>query len=412
MNILYITAACLTKNTSANMSHNAFVQGLLENGVTVDIIMANDSWGEEDKVLKRWDEANYYEYNSISFSDRIRKRFASSNIQTTINNSTSCETKKTEVLSLKTKIKKRIRLICKIIFYTFFKPHPIYPLNNVWLKNASHFKCEKHYDLVISNSSPAASHKLASILIKKRNIHYKRWIQIWEDPWYHDLYGGHSIKILQEEDSLLKAGEEILYVSPLTLYYQKKHFPKYAQKMGFIPLPSMLIGNRENEITSEISFGYFGDYYSHTRNLKPFYDALLRTGMKGYIYGDSDIALSPSSNIDVSGRVTLDVLEKVQDRTSVLIHLCNLRGGQIPGKIYHYSATSKPILFILDGNEEEKNILKKYFGKYHRYIFCENNENEITKAILSIAKNLDKYYGEPVEAFYPKNVVSSFINKK
>ncbi len=40
MDVLYVVGSCLTKNTSANMSHNAYVQGLLENGCNVDIIMA------------------------------------------------------------------------------------------------------------------------------------------------------------------------------------------------------------------------------------------------------------------------------------------------------------------------------------------------------------------------------------
>ena len=32
MKVLYVTSACLTKNTSANMSHNGYVKGLIDNG--------------------------------------------------------------------------------------------------------------------------------------------------------------------------------------------------------------------------------------------------------------------------------------------------------------------------------------------------------------------------------------------
>ena len=69
MKVLYVTASCLTKNTSANMSHNGYVQGLLENGAELDIIMASDSWGEADNKLSKWSKARYYEYNSVSFAD-------------------------------------------------------------------------------------------------------------------------------------------------------------------------------------------------------------------------------------------------------------------------------------------------------------------------------------------------------
>lgn len=54
MKVLYITGSCLTKNTSANMSHNGYVQGLLENGAEVTILMANDSWGKTDNKLHKW----------------------------------------------------------------------------------------------------------------------------------------------------------------------------------------------------------------------------------------------------------------------------------------------------------------------------------------------------------------------
>ena len=194
---------------------------------------------------------------------------------------------------------------------------------------------------MVSNSSPSASHKLVDILAKKGQISFKRWVQIWEDPWYHDLYGGHSEQIKQEEHNLLRVGQEIYYVSPLTTHYQKKFFADCADKMNSIPLPFLAFGEDKGGIDSEISFGYFGDYYSHTRNLQPFYDAIRTTKSKCYIYGDSDLNLISQNKIVVSGRVTLDKLEKVQNQTSILVHLCNLRGGQIPGKIYHYSANGR-----------------------------------------------------------------------
>ena len=53
MRVLYVTGACLLKNTSANMSHNAYVKGLIDNGADLDIIMASDSWGESDSMFQK-----------------------------------------------------------------------------------------------------------------------------------------------------------------------------------------------------------------------------------------------------------------------------------------------------------------------------------------------------------------------
>lgn len=408
MKVLYVTASCLTKNTSANMSHNGYVQGLLENGAELDIIMASDSWGEADNKLSKWSKARYYEYNSVSFADKIRdfaKKFIPQADTTIV--ATNSQAQQTQTANTRKRIS--LRAMAKQIFYTLFKPDPVYPLNATWLKNAAKFKSAIEYDLVVSNSSPSASHKLVSILTSKGRIKYKRWVQIWEDPWYHDLYGGHSDAILAEEHALLRDAKEIYYVSPLTTHYQKIYFADCAENMKNIPLPFLAFGEEGSSPNSKITFGYFGDYFAHTRNLRPFYEAMIATNSSGYIYGDSDLRLQGNEKLVVSGRVTLDILEKVQKQTSVLIHLCNLRGGQIPGKIYHYSATTKPILFILDGTEEEKKIIKEHFAQYDRYFFCDNTKEDIELAINKLTANYTQYCGRIVEEFSPKQVVAQLF---
>ena len=105
--------------------------------------------------------------------------------------------------------------------------------------------------------------------------------------------------------------------------------------------------------------------------------------------------------------MTLDVLDKVQAKTKVLLHLCNLHGGQIPGKIYHYSATTKPILFILDGTPEEKNILKNYFSQFDRFYFCDNCAEAILETINKICS--DNRAWTRLDAFSPKTVVGQLL---
>ena len=410
MKVLYVTGACLFRNTSANMSHNAYVRGLIENGVDLDIIMASDSWGESDSKFRKQTGARYFIYNSVSIPDRIRLRSRGLINSQGSGRSNSAGTADKAGLTRKSSVKTRLRRTFKRFFYSLFRPDPIYPLNKTWLKKARSFRSDVEYDLVVSNSSPAAGHRLVADLLARKHIKASRWVQIWEDPWYYDLYGNHSDAILEEEHNLLREAREVLYVSPLTLHYQKMYFPDCADKMGVIPLPAFLIGNQDRKpLSSPVSFGYFGDYYSHTRNLSPFYEALKDTGSVGFIYGDSDLKLPSTSLVTVSPRVTLDVLEKVQDKTDVLVHLSNLGGGQIPGKIYHYSVTKKPILFILDGTEEEKSVLKDHFSQFGRYVFCDNTLDDIVKAMSLIGGSAD-YVCTPVSAFTPLNVVGQFLS--
>lgn len=413
MRVLYVVGSCLTKNTSANMSHNAYVQGLLENGCQVDILMAKNSWGQQDSKLPTWEKAKYYCYPSTAPQDKVRlwvrkllpsptlEKFKSDGRQNSLPESIS------ETHSLKAKLRSGL----KGLYYHCFPKDPLYPLDRVWLKKASRFHSTFEYDLVVSNSSPAASHKLVLLLLQAKKISFKRWVQIWEDPWYADLYGLKNQMIFQEEHHLLTVATEVYYVSPLTLDYQKELFPDCAHKMKHIPLPYLDYANDNSEKCNQ-SFGYFGDYYSHTRDLVPFYEALRETGCVGKIYGDSDLHLESTERITVSGRVTLDVLARVQAETGILVHLCNLRGGQIPGKIYHYSATKKPILFILDGTDQEQSLIHSYFAQFDRYYFCKNTTDAILMTMKKICEDSVKAVEyAPVEAFSPKVVVYQLLSK-
>lgn len=405
MKVLYVVGSCLTKNTSANMSHNGYVQGLLENGCQVDILMAEDSWGAQDKALPTWEQASYFRYPSVAWQDRLRQkaRGAAPAPAESGGAAGNAGYKKTSLAALKS----GIRRWAKTMFYKCFPADPLYPLEKTWLKHAAGFRSDTVYDLVISNSSPAASHKLVGQLLKQKRLSCKRWVQIWEDPWFFDLYGGHGEIIREEEHALLREASEIYYVSPLTLKYQQRHYADCAHKMKHIPLPYFDFAKEAAAADEGWSFGYFGDYYAQTRNLVPFYEALVRSGHGGYIYGDSDESLRATDRIEISGRVTLDVLDKVQAKTRVLVHLCNLRGGQIPGKIYHYCATDKPILFILDGTPEEREILKSYFSQFDRFYFCENQGDSILRAIDEICSDGREW--TRLEAFSPKVVVRQLL---
>lgn len=412
MKVLYVVGTNLSMNTSANISHNAYVQGLIENGCDVDILMSSSSWGEKDESLPIWPDANYYIYNSISTIDHIKslfkkafdQRIAFSNTAPVIDESEYEISKSTSTL------KQTIRRFLKTSYDFAFNTSQIYNLDRTWLKNASSFKEKSPYDLIISNSSPASSHKLVLDLLRNTHLTDTRWIQIWEDPWFFDLYGGHSVEVKREEHRLLKAAKEIFYVSTLTLYYQKKHFADCAHKMKHIPLPYLKIDDNKSAIKgNKIHFGYFGDYYRKTRNLQPFYEAMVKSQAFGLINGDTDLDLASTNRIKVGGRVNLEELSRLQDETDVLVHLCNLHGGQIPGKIYHYSATEKPILFILDGTIEEKKVIKEYFKTFNRYHFCDNTKEEILKIINKFLSGSENFEESPVLDFAPQQVIKKLL---
>lgn len=387
MKILFTVGSCLEINNSANFCHIAYIRGAVEAGHDVDVISMSSKGCLTDDTIALPEVSNMYVYDAPA-----------------INESSSSVRKLSKLLSPEIKAK------LKNIFY---HSDSIYGKTaETWISRASAFKSDVRYDAVISLATPYSGHLLASILIGNKNVITDRWIQIWEDPWSADLYvakGNDDIR--REEARLLSLADEIFYVSPLTLKYQKELFPESSDKMKWHPLPYYY---RNSDVSTNDSsdkvFGYFGDYYSFSRDIKPLYGAASMNGTKLKIIGNTDLKLENTETVTVKPRIGLGELKTEEDKTDVLVFLSNLKGGQIPGKLYQYSATEKPILFILDGTDEEKHILRQTFEKYGRYVFCDNTEGSISEAMKMIKSGVfEGICNECVDEFSPLNTINGIL---
>lgn len=401
MRALVINADCLTRNSSANLCHLTYIEGLIKNGFIVDVLSADGKDYQLDPAMSIPDEATSYTIYAVSwyekasiFKSQKNKYLTKDNQKESeannyINNSNFSDFLKQKILSL-------------------YGPHGIY---RTFVRKAMKFSSTKAYDLVISISTPPASHLLAYGLQKKRRIQAKRWIQIWEDPWYSDAYGfNRKISIFKAEKRLLSIADEVCYVSPLTLKNQQKLFPESAKKMFWEPLPSYYQYNSEEKLLEGYCFGYFGDYVPEARDLRPFYEAAKLKNINVEICGNPSSLFESTDKIRIHPRLPLNELKFVEDKTNVLIFLCNRKGGQIPGKIYQYAATNKKIIFILDGSADEKKVLYNFFSEFNRFIFCENDIESISTAIDSILRNdIGGVINTPLDYFSPPNIVQRII---
>ena len=146
------------------------------------------------------------------------------------------------------------------------------------------------------------------------------------------------------------------------------------------------------------------------RDLESFYKAADKAGVEVNICGNPSNLFRSTDKIHIHPRLPLAELKPIEDGTNVLVFLCNRKGGQIPGKIYQYSATDKTILFILDGTEDEQAVLKDYFGKFNRYVFCRNTVEDITCAIRQIeSDNIGSVRNVPLDDFEPAKIVTSIL---
>lgn len=401
MKILVINGACLQTNSSANLCHLAYLQGLLDAGHEVTLLSADGRDYSLDKAMVISPQVKQYTYYGVSLYERLSLRKRAAAVETMATTGDSMPSAKGP--------HKLIRY-AKDLVLSLYGVHGIY---STFVRKAQKFRSNVEYDYILSISTPVTSHLLAHNLIAAGHIRGKHWIQIWEDPWYSDAYGFNGKgKIRQEEQRLLSFAEKVCYVSPLTLRNQQRLFPESADKMYWQPLPYYYKGSEmaKQEFEENI-YGYFGNYVSAARNLEPFYNAAKGAGIAVNICGDPSNLFQSTERIRIYPRLTLDKLKPIEDNTNVLIFLCNRRGGQIPGKIYQYSATSKTVLFIMDGTEEEQKVLMDFFGKFNRYVFCQNTVEDITRAIgLIESGNLGQIDSRPIEEFNPTTIIKKILD--
>lgn len=404
MDILVINAYCLTVNSSANLCHLAYINGLVDAGHNVTVLSSDGNDYKKDPCMSIPKNTRNVYVKGLSYYQKLSIRKNKSDKVVT---SSSFSRNK----SIKQPLYLRLLQKTKNLGLKAYGVHGIY---RTFVRKTNPLKFSDSFDYIISLSSPAASHLVAYNLLKKNHVSCKHWIQIWEDPWYGDIYGFQNEKnILKEEKRLLKHAEKVCYVSPLTLKNRQELFQDSAYKMYWQPLPYYYKNDtKSNTVFHSNYYGYFGDYVPESRDLEPFYKASIQCRISVNICGNPSGLFCSTEKINIYPRLSLDELLPLEDSTNVLVFLCNRQGGQIPGKIYQYSATNKIILFILDGTSEEKRVLKEYFERFNRYVFCENTVEDIMRAIKVIESgNLGEVINKPIEDFSPKETVERILSE-
>lgn len=382
MKILYISTSPLEYSASSNMRNVALLKGIIENGHKIYTLTP-----EPQKDSELYDE-------NLCNIDIEKKYFL-----TMSKLRSSMTVKKESKNSFKGKIKKFLKERLKKV--------KIYDFRSSLAKQK--ILIEEKFDIIISSSDPKSSHLVAKNLIKNNKNITKKWIQYWGDPFADDINDNRRLfkfLVKNEERKLIKTADEIVYVSPFTLAKQKQLFSKYSNKMRFLPIPyshELIYDYAKNDT---FSLGYFGDYYSRNRNIIPLYNFVRNNkNINLNICGNSDLNLIETENIIISSRQSIDKIREYESNSDVLICVCNSSGTQIPGKVYHYAATNKPILLILDGDNKKE--LREYFSKFNRYIMCDNNKIDIEKTLKDIIDNPKEYF--PCEQLKPKSIAKKFV---
>ena len=379
MKILYVVSRPLEINTSSSIRNRATIMGLAENGHEVDLITTvpdSNHFAYDDSMTIEGVKVTYIRLEGIQSVARLGRK-----------------------MKFLDPLKKAV--------VKYMDSNDIYDNLKGIVDHVSEVDCRK-YDLIISSSDPKSSHLFVDRMLEQKEFSAK-WIQIWGDPFLSDItlsQGKNREEVFNEERRLISKCDKVVYVSGLTLESQQEIYSEFADKMVHIPVPYLdeIIGG-ESDFSNKkcIRLAYCGDYTSNVRNIIPLYDALkiLEDRCEIRICGNSDLNIDSYNNITITGREPYEEVEKIERNADILVHISNLSGSQIPGKIYQYSGTDKPILFILDG---DKLAIREQFEIYNRYCFADNDKESIINAIDGIITDSREY--KPLQEFSRKAIAN------
>lgn len=381
MRILYIVNRPLEINSSASLRNINTINGLCD-------------LGNEVTVVTGYPSKRHPQYTRICLNPGVRLIHSNDNVSKNI----SAKISNVPILSN-----------LRGIIYRFSIKQNVYDswkyVTDAKVWNELNYKT---FDVIMSSADPKSSHLTAEMIVDKYHL---PWIQVWGDPFTDDITSTNvklEKKRKREEERLIGKATKVVYLSELTALDMQEKYDIHKNKIEFMPRPYVeeSRGNTRKFHGGSVNLSYCGDYRSSVRNILPLYNAILNSNDYLEICGSSDLHIEGNSRIKIRGRVESKKVELIEREADVLVHLSNLKGLQIPGKIYNYSSTDKPILFILDGEKEK---IKSCFEKYNRFLFCENDTEAIQDALNII--RCDKFPANlnPVPEFKYSTVLNNLL---
>ncbi len=385
----------MESNTSAALRNHALIKGLIEQGCEVELLTvgANRENPFFDETMQGEERLIWNVLPGVSlYQSMVRQE-----------------------VSFAGKLKRMLLPLARKLYHTF----NLFDHSRVTAERLQRAVLKRdRYDLVISSSDPKTSH-LAVHSLRRQGVVFGTWIQYWGDPLTLDITAKHAFPrayVRRVEERILRGADHVVYVSPFTLAAQQTLFPQLASRMHVLPVPY----GREKRYGSTtlydvlgkrrpLKIGYFGDYKSHVRNVLPLYEACReQSDLFLYVAGNTDLQLASNDSVQIMPRISQQEMERLEAECDVLVCLLNSSGTQIPGKVYHYTATDKPILIVLDG--EHAPAMAQYFDRFERYTCCPNEPDAIRTALTETAQQLsDGRTFEPALHFAARTIAAEFL---
>jgi len=258
-------------------------------------------------------------------------------------------------------------------------------------------------DIIISSSGSYTAHIAGAFLAERWR---KPWVAELGDPWsknpiwpanfFYRVWRNQRL----EKKCITRASALVLTTEATANGYKKWLGPK-APAISVIPMgyePAEFSDATPAVKGVNFRIAYIGVAYRTGRDLRPLMSAIIDLSRFYPVQFRLIGSCSPSYQryaSEQSGKV-IQFLGRVDYRQSldhiksedILVAIGNPGGMQIPGKLYMYLASGRPILYISQssrGDDPSWELLQKFPGVYR----CQNNKNEIRFTIRALIEDFE-----------------------
>ena len=308
---------------------------------------------------------------------------------------------------------KVIAVILKSLYFlkfVFFEKEQQY---GEWKIDSTVKKClelhnEKNYDVVLSISQPFKSHFIVEEFLKQIDGPI-RWFVFEFDPFsYNEEVTKSESKrksLFKDEYRIFNSCDGIFLTPELHKFYNKTPFKKFIDKMVPVPFANLEPISFEKSnvkkfplMKDKINCFFAGRLYRDIRNPKN----LLNTFSKL----DSSIHLTLMTNFDESmisryntneDTISLiplqnrDTAINMMNEVNILVNIGNTVEFQVPGKVFEYMSTGKPIIHFSKLVEDPALVYLKKYPLLFVVNEWEIDERDYTEALENFCmENKDK----------------------
>ena len=382
--LLIITANYYPKESSIANCIIPLIKHLMENGYEVDILTDRHS----------------VEVVNDEIIDNVRVH--------RVNNSYNI-TK--DILSHVSKDKALVKYCILKIFY-FFKYRFLQPAyrpprrhKKDVVNKALALYDEQPFDAILSISHPFKSHLLAKEIRKRLNYSVK-WFVYEFDPFAYgtelNINKCHELQAFRDEYMVFEQCDALFLTPELYEFYKDTSFEYFIDKATSVNYTNLHPLEYDEYVGSDVKFNeekinclFLGKVYNNVRN--PSFVLNVFSKLKSNIHFT---LLTNTDEVDFSeynindDNITLipfqprNVALYAIGQTDILVNIGNTVLGQIPGKIFEYMGSGKPIIHF---SKIKKDPSLVYLNKYPHALVINELEDSVDSAQRKIQAFCEKY---------------------